>query len=121
MVLTSGFELRVKDVFHFSNGQTVLVGLVEKGPAFIPSQACELLVDGEYRQRLRLEGEMMPSTQHGMGYRSVSTTESVNLKSSEPLEHICVLVLCRIHSAMKDSHVGVVNVVSRYRLGGVAD
>ena len=91
MTADQKFELQVKDVFHFQDGQTVLIGPVRVGPNYFKSQACELLVDGVRRQLLRIEGEMVAGPQQEQGYRSVSTKDMVKLATSEPHEHVCTL------------------------------
>ncbi len=85
-----GFRMRISEVFHFNNGKTVLVGPIEKGPELIPAQPCEILVDGNRRQLIRIEGEMLPSNA-SQEKRSVSTTDSVLIDRADLKRHAFVL------------------------------
>jgi hypothetical protein len=102
MAADQKFELQVKDVFHFQDGQKVLIGPVQLGPNYIKSQACELLVDGVRRQLLRIEGEMVARPQQEQGYRSVSTKETVKLATSEPRDHVCILRSAESAQSIRD-------------------
>jgi len=96
MTVKQDFELRVRDVFQFANGQTVFVGPVEGSSSYVGPQTCELLVDGARRQVLQLEGEMLPDPRRDNGYRSVSTKDKVDLSTSDLTDHACILRLVAV-------------------------
>lgn len=86
----SDFRMQINEMFHFNNGRTVLVGLVETGPTYIPAQPCEILMDGIRRQLIRIEGEMLPSNA-GQEERSVSTTDKLVIDRSDLKRHAILL------------------------------
>lgn len=95
MATTAVFELEVADTFHFTDGRTVFVGPVQSETQYIPPGQAELVVNGQVVAVIELEGEMIPSSRHPLGYRSVSTTDSADLGPLSPSD---AEVRLRIHS-----------------------
>ena len=84
------FEMEVVEVFRFSGERTVFVGPVS-GADYIGRCDCELLFDGLARQQFEIQGEMIPDPRHEDGYRSISTTDEVDLDRSELTSHRCTI------------------------------
>jgi hypothetical protein len=76
----TAFEMKIVEMFRFSDGRTVFVGPIETDAQFLGACRCELVVDGVSRSVVSIEGEMMPDRQHEEGYRSLSTTDAVALE-----------------------------------------
>jgi hypothetical protein len=87
----TAFAMRIADVFHFADGRTVLVGLIDGDVKFIRPCKCELLVDGVPTAILEIEGEMMPERSSTQGYRSVSTRDTISLNRKAVATSDCVL------------------------------
>lgn len=86
LTLSTPFLMRIRDVFRFKDGRTVLVGEVEGEDNLIPTDLCELAVDGEVRGRFRIEGEMIECGAGADGpgrLRSISTRRLGGLESSD--------------------------------------
>lgn len=85
------FRMKIVDVFHFRDGRTVLIGPVEGQQNFLPSCTCELLVNGQLRQVVAVEGEMISDPCNELGYRSVSSMDKLTLEPHEIAGQECVL------------------------------
>ena len=85
------FEMKVIDVFHFQNGQTVLAGLIEDHQELIRSCQAEILIDGKVQETIKILGEMLPDRRHPQGYRAISTLEPTNLTTELLKVHNCKL------------------------------
>ena len=84
----------VRDVFALSDGRTVLVGEVAKGPNYIAECDCELFVDGTFVTKLRIEGEMLPLKRTPNELRSVSTLAPIDVSLLRPGNRQCRLTAC---------------------------
>jgi len=84
------FEMNIKDVFHFGNGKTVFLGQVVASENRIGSCRCELTIDGEVKNVVEIEGEMIGGS-HPEGYRSVSSGEPVELDKQLVADSDCRL------------------------------
>ena len=82
MVNDNKFIFHIENVFHFENGQTVFVGIVEEGPNLINSREVVLMMGDNVKQTIKLEGEMLPNPSNKDGFRSVSSRDKVNLTRS---------------------------------------
>lgn len=91
MIEKENIKLNITELFHFESGQTVFVGKVENGPVYIPACELYLIIDGNVRQKVRLEGEMIPDTKNEEGLRIVSSNDKINLTRAEVLEYRCYL------------------------------
>lgn len=86
-------ELKVVDVFRFADGKTVFVGQFDGDATYIPACEVELFVNDHSVASLHIEGEMMTDRPHPNGYRSVSTTDSINLNVMSPgNDEICLRI-----------------------------
>jgi len=92
-------ELKVVEVFRFPGERTVFVGTLEGNAKFVPACDADLIVDNRPLASLHLEGEMVPDKAHPLGYRSVSTTDTVDVGALSPGRQN---VRLRIHLARKD-------------------
>jgi len=72
--------MTVKDTFHFEDGRTVFVGLLETDAKVIPPCDCEILVGNEVKASLRIDGEEIPKGNQGPD-RAVSTSQRIDLGS----------------------------------------
>jgi hypothetical protein len=65
------WEMRVRDVFRFSDGRLVFVGPVESAPPAIATAACDVIVDGEVTGQIEVSQELPerrePSTDLSLG------------------------------------------------------
>lgn len=84
-------QLDVIEVFRFSDGRTVFVGPVHGDLKYIPPCDAELVVNGNVVGTVHLEGEMMPNGQQPVGYRSVATSDVVDLKSPKS-DEVCLRI-----------------------------
>jgi hypothetical protein len=80
MKTTTTAELLVVEVFRFQDGRTVFAGPIYGEAKYIPACRAELLIDGNAVAEIGLEGEMISNSVHPKGYRSVSTTDAVDLQ-----------------------------------------
>jgi hypothetical protein len=71
------FTMSVKDTFHFADGTTAFVGQVEPNVKFIRPCDCEILVDGEVKGSVRIDGEMI-ACRTTVPERAISTSERVD-------------------------------------------
>jgi hypothetical protein len=86
------FEIRIEDLFRFSDGSTVITGeLVGGGNVITPCQV-ELLVDATLVSRIRLEAERMPGPKTPKKHRIVVTSDEVPIDSTIVKERKCLLV-----------------------------
>jgi hypothetical protein len=77
-------SIQVKEVFHFKDGRTVFVGVMENGPKFINRGRFGVMLDGELCGFIDIEGEMLTGgsqKDREGGLRSVSTTDAFRLDS----------------------------------------
>jgi hypothetical protein len=51
------FEMQVKDTFRLGERMTAFVGAIESEAKFIPGCDCNIIVDGEVRGSIRIDGE----------------------------------------------------------------
>ena|SRR5271166_5750510 len=79
MSTVTPFEMKIVDIFEFSDGRTVIVGPIEGEVRFIRPCMGELMVNGVAQSIIQVEGEMIPNRVSPEGYRSVSTREAVPL------------------------------------------
>lgn len=79
------FRMEVKDLFKLADGRTVFLGQIKSNYDPIKKVRCRLMLDGRPVQDLTIEGEMIPKKTSFVGKsdRSVSTTDSVSLSSSD--------------------------------------
>ncbi|MEA1950932.1 MAG: hypothetical protein U9N87_06075 [Planctomycetota bacterium] len=85
------FEMKIVEMFRFSDGRTVFVGPIETNASFLGACRCELVVDGVSTSIINIEGEMMPDHQHEKGYRSLSSLDAVDLESDAIQKSDCRL------------------------------
>ena len=86
-------ELKVVDVFRFADGKTVFVGRFDGDASYIPPCEAELFINDHSVASLHIEGEMMTDRPHPNGYRSVSTTDTINLIVMSPVnDEICLKI-----------------------------
>jgi hypothetical protein len=88
---TLEFEMRIVDLFKFSDGRTVFVGPITGSINFVRSCNCQLIVDGTAQGTIQIESEMIPDGQHPEGHRSLSTREPVPLVRETVLASECLL------------------------------
>jgi hypothetical protein len=79
------FFMRVEDVFGFSDGRTVFVGLIAGTDAWIGSCWCELLHNDTVVERFEIEGQMIADWSP-RSERALSTLASVAV-TSEDVKH----------------------------------
>jgi hypothetical protein len=64
-------ELRVRDVFRFSDGRSVFVGPIQAGPPVVRAAVCDVVVDGEVTGHVEVSEELPtrrePSTDRSLG------------------------------------------------------
>lgn len=70
--------MTVENTFHLEDGRTVFVGPIETQSNGIPPCECEIVVGGEIRASLRIDGEEIPKGNRTPN-RSVSTSERIDL------------------------------------------
>jgi hypothetical protein len=85
------FEMRIHDLFKFSDGRTVFVGTVTSPTNFIQACKCQLIVNSTVQEMIQIEGEMIPDRPHPEGYRSLSTREPVQLDRETVISTECLL------------------------------
>ena len=79
------FNMTIKEVFNFSDGRTILAGLVEGDVASIRPGRYGLYKGKKLVREVEVEGEMMPRTTRGAREeRAVSVAERIGLPSGEP-------------------------------------
>ncbi len=74
------FTMKVKDTFHFENGRTVFVGLLDTDAKTIPPCDCEILVGNEVKASMRIDGEEIPKGKQAPD-RAISTSQRIDLAS----------------------------------------
>lgn len=77
------FEMHILNIFRLSNGRTILGGLIPSHPELIRKCHCELLFEGEIRQRINLEGEQIVKKIGINDLRALATIENVQLTEEE--------------------------------------
>ena len=88
------FSMAVKQVFNFTEGRTVLTGLVEGNVPFIQPGRYALYQGGRLLREVEVEGEMMPKVTRGVrAERAVSIAEQVGLPSGEPQDGLMLVAL----------------------------
>ena len=88
------FRMTVRNVFNFSNGQTVLAGIVEGHEGFIKKGLYGLYQNESLLRQITLEGEMIPRVVGERGvYRAVMSIEAVGLLSGPPKNLLILTVL----------------------------
>ncbi len=76
------FVMHVADVFHLADGRTVFVGEVLSSPPRIQGMRCQLVIDGEVRDHINLEGEMRFSPNQTT-HRAISANKPIPVSSEE--------------------------------------
>jgi hypothetical protein len=74
------FTMTVKDTFHFENGRTVFLGLIETEAKAIPPCDCEIVIGNEVKAALRIDGEEIPKGKKSPD-RAISTSQPIDLAS----------------------------------------
>ncbi|MDX1961945.1 MAG: hypothetical protein SFX18_02250 [Pirellulales bacterium] len=69
--------MRIAEVFHLANGQTMLCGHITSGPGYICAGQYELSLDDKPWGPIELAGESMSG--HVPGLRAVSTRQALAL------------------------------------------
>jgi hypothetical protein len=80
------WEMRVRDVFRFSDGRLVFVGPIESGPPAIAAAACDVLVDGESIRQVEVSEEL-PERREPSVNRSLSTYTDAAVTTETVQEH----------------------------------
>lgn len=70
--------MRVEDTFHLEDGRTVFVGRIETEAKAIPPCDCDIVVDGEIKASMRIDGEEIPKGKKTLN-RAVSTSQRIEL------------------------------------------
>lgn len=92
----SEFEMLIVDVFHFDNEKTVFAGVISGDHSnLIRKTTCSLVINGESKGTVVIEGEMMPlgRRQESSHIRSVSSSGHVNLSSEFVKHNDCRLLM----------------------------
>jgi hypothetical protein len=72
------FVMTVSDVFHFEDGRTIFVGPVESQEGNIRPCECEVIVNGEIKGTLKIDGEEIPKGKKTAD-RAISTSQRIDL------------------------------------------
>ena len=73
--------MHVQDTFLFEDGTIVFTGQMQSEIKFIRECDCEIVLDGEIKAIVHIDGEMRPNLRPGSDptIRAVSTKERLNL------------------------------------------
>ena len=78
------FNLRVTNIFNFSNGHTVIVGEIIGNANLIRKCTCELRINNMVKQVINIEGEnIVKKIDPTNKLRSLTTLENVELTKEE--------------------------------------
>jgi len=75
--------MEVRETFFFKDGTTVFTGPVQTEMKFIGPCDCEIVLGGEVRATVRIDGEMIPSTplDKRLSERVISTMAPIDLSA----------------------------------------
>ena len=68
----------VKDTFHLEGGTIAFVGSLESAVTSIPPCECEIVVNGEVKASLEIDGEMILKGKQ-VSDRAISTSQQIDL------------------------------------------
>jgi hypothetical protein len=71
------YEMIVIEKFDFRDGTTVFVGPVTGDTSRIPPCYCELVINGEKKKSIWIEGERLIEKRKNNSYRVVSTVDKL--------------------------------------------
>lgn len=80
------FNLKITDIYKLSDGRTILAGVLTGTCPFSPTISCDLIVDGKFLQRVRLDGERLIPSQRLKGspdMRHFETMDDLSLSSGD--------------------------------------
>lgn len=83
------WEMTILDLFHFDDGQTVLVGRAPTEPPVMAKSPCDVIVDGAVFERIAMH-TMLPTPRRD-GLWSLSTFDTVQLDAKTIADHDCTL------------------------------
>ncbi len=72
------FRMAVKDTFHFRDGTTAFMGTIDSESDFIRPCDCEIVLGGEVKASVRIDGEMIAERKK-VPYRAISTKQQIDL------------------------------------------
>lgn len=78
-----GFEMKIVNFFHLSNGRIVFVGTVDGHPSLVRSCKCKLMHNSEVRQIINCEGEQIVKKVAPSELRSFATLDQISLTEEE--------------------------------------
>jgi hypothetical protein len=82
------WEMRVRDVFQFSEGRSVFVGPIESAPSHITAAACDVIVDGEPTRQVEVSEELPERRKRSAaGDRALSTRTDAGVTAEIVREH----------------------------------
>lgn len=84
-------RFRVKDVFHFRDGKSVLTVVSPTADDSLIPAGTYLVERGSYRQAVHVDSEMLVRGKARQGERSVHLSEKVNLPSGVPNEEVYLI------------------------------
>jgi hypothetical protein len=86
-------EIRIRDVFHFADGRTVLVGIPSDPAPNLLRPSAELMIDGRCVAALRLDNVEIPRRVRHASHRlvAVATQDVVEWDTEFARTHGCVL------------------------------
>jgi hypothetical protein len=72
------FEMAVKDTFKLEDGTTAFMGVIETKSDFIGPCDCEIVLEGQVKASIRIDGEMIVKRKK-TPHRAISTKQSIDL------------------------------------------
>jgi hypothetical protein len=89
------FRMRIKDMFSFSDGRTVLIGSLEGGEnVIIRPGPCDVYLGDRKVQTIQIEPEMIPQRSNPLEFhsmRAVSTLDKISITKDLVASKICRL------------------------------
>ena len=85
-------EMKIADIFHFQTGETVFVGSIVGEKKSFKDSEMRLSIDNKEDCIVKIAGQMLTDRPHPLGYRGISTYDSIELTSDFVKNHECKLI-----------------------------
>lgn len=89
------FHMILKDIYRLQNNRTVLIGEIHGHNHLIKACNCEVVVKGQVKSQIWVEGEMLFTNAIKKKWRVISTKDNVDITQSSLQEGEC-LIYCSV-------------------------
>jgi len=84
--------MKIVEIFHLQTGATVFTGSLIGEKKMFKDSRMQLSIDNKEDRIVNIAGEMLTNRPHPLGYRGISTYDSIELTSDFVKSHECKLI-----------------------------